>query len=179
MAYRPSKRSSRSIEPLEINIFPMMNLMVVLVPLLLSTATAIKLGVIEINLPQATVGTDGEAQMPVEATKSLDLTVTITSQGLYLSSSQAVLHDEDGSTLPIMDDGSYDFVKLSSMLFEVKRQIINGPLDTKGIILQAEPNIEYQAIVSTMDACRVAPTENGVIELFPNVSVSSGIFNIE
>lgn len=156
-----------------------MNLMVVLVPLLLSTATAIKLGVIELNLPQVENGLSVGGQMPVEATQSLDLAVTITSQGLYLSSSQSILQTKDGSTIPILADGNYDFETLSSLLLEVKLKILNGPLDTKRIILQAEPNIEYQVLVSTMDACRTKPTDEGIYELFPNVSVSAGILKTD
>lgn len=177
MAYRPSKRSSRSFEPLEINMFPMLNLMVVLVPLLLSTATAIKLGVIELNLPQAVGGPGTEATMPTEAQRSLDLTVTITSDGLYVSSSQTVLQNEEanGPTIPMTEDGDYDYAKLSSILLELKQRIIDSPLDTKRIILQAEPDIEYQILVSTMDACRSIIIEENAYELFPNVSISAGI----
>lgn len=176
MAYRPSKRSSRTIEPLEINIFPMMNLMVVLVPLLLSTATAIRLGVIELNLPQAVGGAAAEAQMPVEATKSLDLTVTITDQGLFVSSSQAVLQaDQEGPTIPLTPTGEYDYEALSNMLLELKEKIYNTPLDTRRVILQAEPDIAYQVLVSTMDACRSITVDGNTYELFPTVSVSAGI----
>ena len=109
MAYRPSKRSSRTIAPLEINIFPMMNLMVVLVPLLLSTATAIKIGVIELNLPQSVGGAVSETDIPKEAQRSLDLTITITKEGFIVSSSQAVLNLEEteGPTIPLIGDGRF------------------------------------------------------------------------
>ena len=179
MAYRPSKRSSRTFEPLEINIFPMMNLMVVLVPLLLSTATSIKLGVIELNLPQAMGGQGTEARMPIEAVRSLDLTVTITQAGLYVSSSQTVLKNDEteGPTIPMAEGEAYDFEKLSSILLELKQRIINSPLDTKRIILQAEPDIDYQTLVSTMDACRSIIVDGNAYELFPNVSISAGIIS--
>ena len=177
MAFRPSKRSSRTIEPLEINIFPMMNLMVVLVPLLLSTATAIKIGVIELNLPQAVGGPVSETAMPTEAQRSLDLTVTITKEGFFLSSSQAILRpsEEEGPTIPKLEDGTYDFAKLSELLLEVKQKIVNGPLDTKRIIIQAEPDVDYQTLVSTMDASRSIIVDGNIYELFPQVSISAGI----
>ena len=179
MAFRPSKRSSRTIEPLEINIIPMMILMVVLVPLVLSNATAIKLGIIELNLPQAVGGPGTEARMPTEVQRSLDLTVTITADGLFVSSSQSILQAEkaDGPTIPKTADGTYDFEKLSQMLLEVKQKIINSPLDTKRIILQAEPDIEYQTLVNTMDACRSITIDGNMFELFPTVSISAGIIS--
>ncbi len=157
--------------------FPMMNLMVVLVPLLLSTATAIKIGVIDLNLPQASAGPLSEAVAPDEASKSLDLTVTITSEGFFLSSSQAVLENPEGEgpTLPRTEDGEYDYLGLNDLLWNVKQRIHQSPLDTKRIILQAEPNVEYQILVSTMDAARSRQIGTGAFELFPDVTISAGI----
>lgn len=177
MAYRPSKRSSRTIEPLEINIFPMMNLMVVLVPLLLSTATAIKMGVIELNLPQAHGGQTAANVLPKEAQRSLDLTVTITDAGFYVSSSQAVLRTDKGNgpTIEKLPDGKFDFAKLSETLLEVKKKIVDTPQDTKRIIIQAEPDIDYQTLVSTMDASRAVKVDANYFELFPKVSISAGV----
>ncbi|OGB99242.1 hypothetical protein A2V82_12500 [candidate division KSB1 bacterium RBG_16_48_16] len=177
MAFRPSKRSSRTIEQIELNMFPMMNLMVVLVPLLLSTATAIKIGVIELNLPQAVGGEISETAIPKEAQRSLDLTVTITAGGFYLSSSQAMLKQEEtgGPTIEKTAEGEYDYSLLSGKLLEVKQRIAGSPLDTKRIIIQAESDIEYQILVSTMDAARSILIDETRAELFPDVSISAGI----
>jgi len=177
MAFRPSKRSSRQIEPLEMNMFPMMNLMVVLIPLLLSTATSIKIGVIELNLPQAVGGPAAQATIPKELKPSLDLTITITAEGFYLSSSRAILKKPEtgGPTISLNADGEYDFETLSQQLYDIKRKIIGTPQETKRIILQAEADIEYQILVSTMDAARDIEVDDVLIELFPDVSVSAGI----
>ena len=87
MAYRPSKRSRAEHDGAPPNITPMMNLMVVLIPLLLTSAEFVRLGVIEINLPPAAVGTEGEmlADLPQEELKKLDLSVTVTDQGFFIS----------------------------------------------------------------------------------------------
>jgi biopolymer transport protein ExbD len=179
MAYKPSKRGSREFKPLEINIFPMMNLMVVLVPLLLSTATAIKIGVIELNLPPATAGTISQSAIPTEAREDLDLTISLTSEGIYLSSSKAVLSNTEegiGATIPPNEDGTWDFEALSQLLLEIKRRIAGTAFDTKRIIIQAEPQIEYQPLVSAMDASRsISIDDQTEIELFPEVTISSGI----
>jgi biopolymer transport protein ExbD len=177
MAFRPSKRSSRTVEPIELNMFPMMNLMVVLVPLLLSTATIIKIGVIELNLPQAVGGEISETAIPKEAQRSLDLTVTITDGGFYLSSSQAIIKQEKtgGPTIEKTAEGEYDYSQLSDKLLEVKRRIVGSPLDTKRIIIQAESDIEYQILVSTMDAARSIIVDETRVELFPDVSISAGV----
>lgn len=177
MAYRPSKRSSQVIKPLEIDMFPMLNLMTCLVPLLLTTAIAVKIGMVELNLPQATGGPITENVIPKEAQPSLDLTVTITDDGFFISSSKAILSNarNTGPSIPKLADGEYDYVQLSQKLYEIKQKIVGGPQDTKRIILQAEAEIEYQIFISTMDASRSILIGSERYELFPQVAVSVGI----
>ena len=177
MAFQPSKRSSQTFEPLEVNVLPMMNLMVVLIPLLLSTATSIKLGVIELNLPQAIGGPATTADVPTEVERSLDLTVSITSEGFYISSAGAILQgtEAQGPTIPKTAEGEYDYEALSKKLFEVKQRIVARNQDTKKIILQAEADIGYQILVSTMDASRSITIDAVSSELFPVVSISAGV----
>jgi biopolymer transport protein ExbD len=105
------------------------------------------------------------------------LTVTITVDGFYISSSKAVLRGAQGSgpTIPKQSDGSYDYNHLSQKLYEIKKKITGGPQDTKRIILQAESTIEYQIFVSTMDASRSIEIDSNQYELFPQVAVSVGI----
>lgn len=177
MAFRPSLRRSNRFEEVELNMFPMMNLMVVLVPLLLSTATAVKIGVIDLNLPAA-IGGSGAESLPTEAQRSLDLTVTITAEGFYLASSQAVLANEKsggGPTISKTDDGQYNYQRLSELLYQVKQKIVGSMQDSRRIIIQAEPAIEYQVLVSTMDAARSILINEQRLELFPEVSISTGI----
>ncbi|MBN2001430.1 biopolymer transporter ExbD [candidate division KSB1 bacterium] len=173
MAFKPSQRGSQEAEPMEINIFPMMNLMVVLVPLLLSTATFVKIGVIELNLPQLGESVTGTATPPTEPQESLDLTVAIKTDGFFITS--AFIGQEDALVIPLLGDGSFDYDTLSEKLFEIKRGILNTPKDTKNIILQAQANVEYQIFISTMDASRSYLTEEAIVELFPQVSISVDI----
>jgi biopolymer transport protein ExbD len=177
MAFRPSQRRSTSPEKVDPNIFPMMNLMVVLIPLLLSTATAIKLGIIELNLPQAAGGPVATAEVPKETTRSLDLTVSISDSGFYISTSMAILRGEDdrGPAIQLSSDGSHDFEELSERLYEIKRRIVGSTNDTNKIIIQAEPNIDYQTLISTMDASRSVVIEEREYNLFPVVTLSAGV----
>jgi len=177
MAFRPSQRSSRSSEKIDPDIFPMMNLMVVLIPLLLSTASAVKLGVIELNLPQATGGPVAQTEVPKEVTRSLDLTVSVADSGFYISTSRAILRGEEdrGPAIPLTVDGKYNFDELSKRLYEIKRRIVGSGNDTDKIIIQAEPQISYQTLVSTMDASRSIVIENREYSLFPEVTLSAGV----
>ena len=179
MAYRPSRRSKREFALVHTNITPMMNLMVVLIPLLLTSAEFVKLGVIELNLPPAALGPEGEmlAELPQEERKNLDLTVTITDRGFFISSSMAVLAgDRAGEPSIPLVNGEYDFYTLSVKLLEIKRKAGNNFPDSEQIIIMAEPDIDYQTVISTMDAARSINVNGLIEELFPEVSLSAGIY---
>lgn len=179
MAYRPSKRGKHITEWEHTNITPMMNLMVVLIPLLLTSAEFVRLGVIELNLPPAAVGPEGTIleTFPEEERRRLDLTVTITDRGFFISSSLAVLAGRAAGepSIPLIGSG-YDFRTLSEKLLEIKQKSVGRFPDADQIILMAEPNIDYQTIVSTMDASRSIRLNGEVQVLFPDVSLSAGIF---
>ncbi|NIR51373.1 hypothetical protein GWO43_22580 [candidate division KSB1 bacterium] len=173
MAYRPSYRRSRvTIDNLEPNMTPIMNLMVVLIPLLLSSAQLIKISVIELNLPPAKGASSLNTERPKERELKLDLAVTITDKGFYLSSSAAIMKSEQGPSLP-KRDGEYDYETLSRRLYEIKQKAIDRFKDSESIIIQAEPQIDYQTLVSTMDATRSITLEGQRVSLFPKVSVSA------
>lgn len=180
MAYKPSQRAqNRQFELGEPNITPMMNLMVVLIPLLLTSAEFVKLGIIEMNLPPAAVGGKEQiqAQVPEENQKKLDLAVTITDRGYFISSSLAVLSGErEGEpTIPLVND-TYNFDELTVKLNEIKEKARGRFPDIEQIILMAEPTIDYQTIVSTMDAARYKHINGRLEPLFPDVNLSAGIF---
>jgi len=177
MAFRPSYRSSRSPEEVEINMTPVMNLMVVLIPLLLSSAQYIKIGVIDLNLPPAVGTSVSQLGAPKETQKKLDLAVTITEQGFFISSSLAVLKSEDGEgpTIPIKENDEYNFRELSEKLYELKRKALGNFSDVEKIVIQAEPQINYQLLVNTLDAARSISINNKTYTLFPEVSLAAGV----
>jgi biopolymer transport protein ExbD len=177
MAYRPSKRRHLETESTELNLTPIMNLMVVMIPLLLSSTQFIKIGILELNLPPSVGSTAGFAEKPKEMVRTLDLTVSITDRGFYISSALDGLKvgAENGPTIPKQEDGSYDFEVLSQKLYEVKKQAQNAFPDTEAIVIQAERDIGYQILVSTMDAARSISVDGRLITLFPAVSLSAGV----
>ena len=138
-----------------------------------------RLGVIELNLPPAALGPEGEllADLPQEDIKHLDLTVTITDRGFFISSSMAVLGGESAGepSIPLTEDG-YDFEALSQQLLQIKAKARERFPDHEHIIIMAEPDIDYQTVVSTMDATRSINQNGTVVELFPAVSLSAGVF---
>ena len=170
MAYKPSFRRSRENENTEPNMTPIMNLMVVLIPLLLSSAHLIKISVIELNLPPAA---GAQMDKPKETQLKLDLAVTITDKGFYISSSSAVLlKKKDGPSIPKVN-GEYDYDLLAKTLYSIKKKAAGRFKDINAIVIQAEPKVNYQTLVSTMDASRSIKVDNNRVLLFPEVSISA------
>jgi biopolymer transport protein ExbD len=198
MAYRPSKRMKHGHDEAHTNIAPLMNLMVILIPLLLTSAEFIKLGVIELNLPPASAGGYDERSdaMGQEFQNKLDLAVTITRRGFYISSSLAVLSgDVQGEpTIPLgryidvsvtsngqwvnmpADSLAHDYEALSNKLLEIKNAAQGSFSDLEQIVILAESEIKYQTIISTMDASRSIVIDGEERVLFPAVSLSAGVF---
>jgi len=177
MAYRPSFRRSMGMDEIDLNLTPVMNLMVVLIPLLLTSAQFIKIGVIDLNLPPA-VGAKGIVKdAPKEAEKKLDLAITITDQGFIISSSLAILKGDEngGPSITKMESGEYNFEELSKELYEIKRKAIGTFSDSEKIVIQAEPEINYQILISTMDAARSIVVDERLYSLFPDVSLAAGV----
>lgn len=182
MAFRPSLRSSRTFaEQVEINLFPVMNLMVVLIPLLLSTVTFVRIGVIQLDLPPASLVPAREtAGMPREEARTLDLSITITDEGFYLASALGVLRGRDGGpSIPkrqVADGGEvYDYEGLSRELLRIKRRVEGRFTDDQRVIIQAEPGVRYQVVISTMDAARSCEEDGRTVSLFPQVVLAAGV----
>ncbi len=175
MAFRPSQRSRRPKVETEPDLTPIMNLMVVLIPLLLTSAQFIKLGMIEINLPPAISASEMQNR-PKEIDKKLDLSVTITDKGFYLASSFAIATSAGGEpTIPKTQDGGYNYEELKKNLVKIKKQAAGVFKDLDRIIIVAEPDIDYQIVVSTMDAARMYKSDREILPLFPAVSLSATV----
>ncbi|HDP99414.1 MAG TPA: biopolymer transporter ExbD [bacterium] len=177
MAFKPSERSSRTAEDVELNMTPVMNLMVVLIPLLLSSAVFVKIGVIDLNLPPAVGANVSQLEAPKESEKKLDLAVSITDNGFYISSSIEIVRTADRSTpsIPLANDGSLNYSALSEKLYEIKQKALDQFPDVDRIVIQAEPDIHYQVLVNTMDAAREITIDSQKFVLFPEVSLAAGV----
>lgn len=176
MAYKPSARRNTSTLDMDLDIRPVMNLMVVLIPLLLAGAEFVKLSIIEINLPPQSGGPGpGQEQTPPKETeKKLNLSITITKSGFTISSPSAVLPGEsdEGPTIPLDANNDYDFTGLKSKLAEVKKHIAGqGFKDKDAAIITASAEIEYQVIIRVLDEIQTYQDAEGMEQiLFPQIS---------
>lgn len=130
-----SRRIKQEVDT-EPNIAPMMNLMVILIPLLLTSAEFVKMGAIEIKLPQAGVGGEGAGQGDEQQIPALrlDAGIAITAQGFnvfdYFSTQSgaadsSALSSGEGDKVQIpLKDGAYDYEALNARLADTKRRAL-------------------------------------------------------
>ncbi|MBN2036462.1 MAG: MotA/TolQ/ExbB proton channel family protein [Chitinispirillaceae bacterium] len=124
-------RRTEEEEPADIELTPMLNLMVILIPFLLSSSEFVKIGAIEMKLPEAAAagGGEGGGGAAVEKAK-LDLGIVITAKGFsvfnYFKPESAPAADSGGLSAPDipLKNGGYDFDALSARLSEVKKKAL-------------------------------------------------------
>jgi biopolymer transport protein ExbD len=152
------RRLSKEAAHLEITAF--INLIVVLVPFLLSVAVFTRLAVVDLSLPAQTSGAQ------VLKPDNLQLEVVMRANALEVG-------DRIGGLIKRIDStaNGYDLATLSAVMLQLKTRF---PDKTEASVL-AEPNTSYDQLVQVMDAVRVSRTVQGrktvTADLFPNISI--------
>jgi biopolymer transport protein ExbD len=144
----------------ELEITAFLNLIVVLVPFLLSTAVFTRLSVLDLSLPAQSSGVE---QLKTE---NLQLEVVIRPDALEVGDRVGGLIER----VPNKATGP-DVKRLGEILIEVKKRF---PDKAEATVL-AEPNTSYEMLIRVMDAMRTTHTVEGAkvvrAELFPQISV--------
>ena len=142
----------------DLNIVPMIDMMVILVFFLIFTAVFSKTNILQLNLPANSA--------PVELPKGLKLEVIIRPNDL-------LINDRNSGPLKVIENtaSGYDLANLSVFMRQVKSQF---PQMTDATILPG-PSVSYDTLVQVMDAVRVyqlpvAPFSKA--ELFPDIGIS-------
>lgn len=182
MAYKPSARGLSDDLEMALDIRPVMNLMVVLIPLLIAGAEWVKLSIIEINVPpsKGPSGSEGESaenEIKEQETR-LGLKIAIANEGITIGNAATLLEGEEGEggpTIPIGEDGKYDYKKLREKLIEIKKKIKGKDFkDENRAVLTASANIEYQVIINVMDNIQTYENDKKeLLPLFPQVNFGS------
>lgn len=160
----------------ELNIVPYLDVVVNLVMfMLLSMTGLIVLGVLNVSAPK--LGEAGGAA--ADGAPKLLLTVAIAKGGFYVAGAGGVLGQDATTpdaarppTIPLRG-GKHDYAALSEQMQKIKEQFPNET----AVILSADPEIVYDVLIQTMDACREAAVKrpDGTSErkaLFYDVSLS-------
>jgi len=149
-------------EPSGLDVTAFINLIVVLVPFLLSTAVFTHLSVLELSLPAQSTG----ALERLSADK-LNLEVVIRADAIEVG-------DRIGGLIqnvPKLPSGHYDVAALATLARAIKEKF---PEKTDVTVLP-EPSVPYDVLVQVMDALRAGPQVQGTkvieVELFPEISI--------
>jgi biopolymer transport protein ExbD len=143
----------------DLNIVPMIDMMVILVFFLIFTAVFSKTNILQLNLPATNTA-------PVDLPKGLKLEVIIRPDDL-------VVNDRNSGPLKTIANtaSGYDLDQLSEFMRQVKSQF---PQMTDATILPG-PAVPYDTLVQVMDTVRVyqlpvAPFSKA--ELFPDIAIA-------
>ena len=161
MAFKPSQRRTMKVESTELDLRPIMNMMCILIPLLLSCSQFVKQSFIALNLPPITSSSGASAnpnEKPPEELK-VGLKLIITEKGMTLAGNLGILSGASGSgpTLPKTSDGKYDFDGLDKKMKSIIKSITGkGFTDERQVVITAEDAVEYQVVVTAMDVLTLA-----------------------
>ncbi len=149
-------------EPTGLDVTAFINLIVVLVPFLLSTAVFTHLSVLEMSLPAQSTG----AVEKLSADK-LNLELVIRADAIEVG-------DRIGgrfATIPRTPTGVYDIAQLGIEIRAIKEKFP----DTTNATVLPEPNVPYDVLVQVMDALRAGRQVQGAkvveVALFPDISI--------
>ncbi len=159
LAARASRNHAKYRGRNDLNIVPMIDMMVILVFFLLFTAVFSNTNILELNLPAP------NSSVP-ELPKGLQLEIHVRHTGIDIADrNSGILR-----SLP-MKDADYDYKGLSEYLQFVKSKY---PAVTEASVL-LEQDIPYDVLVQTMDNVRLYEMNDAPaftkVELFPDISV--------
>ena len=154
----------------ELNIVPFLDIVVNLIMFLLATTEAVLLiSQIESDLPKIA---RGRSKGPDVATP-LNLNVTVVDGGVIITGSGGKLARgctgiDTGRDLTVPKKGKdYDWKGLTECVARVKQQY----KEEHAVTVSADPQVQYEYVVSAMDAVR----NKGKDQLFPDVMISVGV----
>ncbi len=148
----------------ELNIIPFLDIIMNIVVFMMTSLSVVFLSTID-TMPPAAGGSRGTRQ----TSKALNLTALITSDGIALKTSGGNVATGcqsvgAGITVPKRGTGEHDYAELNRCVSELKKLSEKFAEETQ-VTITANPDVEYQVIIHTMDALR----KNDEGELFPNI----------
>jgi len=160
-------------EDTEIEMVPIMNMFLVLIPFLLMSASFFHIKAVNTSVP--VLASSQGAVADTEKTKKADIKVTVIielkEKYINISAMSDELQYNDltklGTKLSFKDEYNYPLEKLTDHLKYIKQKYPKS--DT--IILIPSENVQYGTIIQTMDIARSQES----IELFPNVVLSAKV----
>jgi len=152
MNLKKSLGRERRIKDVDVNIIPVMNIFLLLIPFLLLTAAFVRLAIVELSLPSINKKSSEKVQ---KTPKNLVLVLlSVKEKGFQLKSPGFKFQPVNKI------NNKYNYKKIVDQL----RQIKSKHPQAEDIFIAPEAKVKYDIIIKVMDRCR----EIG----FPNVSLS-------
>ena len=169
MAKLREEHEEAEIEGGELNLVPYLDIVTnVIMFLMMTISYSAALVNVNVASPKIAAGGPSSDEQPKE---DLNLTVSISGQGFTIAAAGGVLYENDVPgklpTIPIKGT-EYDYPALTKRIIEIKDKVAGE--ETK-VILNANSDIKYQTLISTMDAIRAYSGKM----LFPDVTLSAGV----
>lgn len=171
-----------------LNLVPIMNLVTILIPFLLTALKSVELAIIETKLPAISQG--GPPPEDVPAKPPLSLTLALTGNGIrilanpdYLGLGEAAPAEGGATppTVPCKSGGSckgvddYNWEDLNKKLVQIKEEAKKDETDTSSVILLPDKDLRYEILVKAMDTSRKNIDKSADLKLlFPVVSIAGG-----
>ena len=181
---KPSDRRHRepgNDEALDLDVTPFLNIMFMLILSVLAMTSWTQLAMLSVQAPQIGGGASGGSAGAEDVPPStLNLTVFILKDGFNIAATGATLTgDTEGRPgqplipkVTVTQGGKsttdYDYAGLQKRLIEIKKSF---PAE-QSMIVSADGDVQYEAIVHVMDAAR--KTSDGAL-LFPGVAFAAGV----
>lgn len=166
MAFKPSMKRRHPPGEVALDMTPIMNLMVCLIPILLSAAKFTELALLEYLPPAETTAAAESGAPPEESAGSaeeakLNLLVNLAETGVQVSMFQTVEPGPYFYEIPKSASGDYDFNTLHDSLIAVKENIVGQPIGKKTIFVELDSTYREVDAYKYADATEVSITALG------------------
>ena len=162
-------------EPVDLNMVPIMNLFLAMIPFLLSCAAFFQASVINASVPALSEGSaDDQQEEPKKELKKIVLKLQITGDGFVLSADGDQPEEElkaIATKIP-KKGGEYDFERLAEKAKELHKKYDKS--DT--VLILPDKDVLYDHLIKTMDSVREYVVDTALDRragLFTNAVVSS------
>lgn len=166
--FRTRQRIRLSTEETDLDMVPIMNMFLVLIPFLLMSASFLHLKAINTSVP---VLGNAKAEPSEASDIRLTLVLTLTDREIKISALSENLDPKTLSGLQAVVDHPDQNPEAYKALSEQLRAIKATYPKSDTVILVPDPGVVYETIIETMDVAR--KTDNG--PLFPNVVLSGKV----
>ena len=146
------RRSSRQLVNCDLELRPLMNVFIVLIPMLLMSAVFMEIRVIEMSLPR-----EAEAS-EVVAKPTLDLVIRIQSNRYTVEANGAVVQSIARTPNQVPDEAA------AAQFAQALAGITEQHPDHKEVRIVADAGTHYQELVAVMDLARAAGLPQAALE---------------